>query len=156
MQKKFKRGIVVGATTVALVGGGVAYAYWTTSGSGTGSAATSAGAANLAIAQTSTISNMYPGDGPQTIAGTVTNNASNSAYVAKVTVSITSVTQAQGATGTCDASDYTLSSPDMAIGKDVAAGASTSFSGATIQFNNKASNQDGCKGATVNLAYAAS
>jgi hypothetical protein len=44
----------------------------------------------------------------------------------------------------------------MAIGKDVAAGASTSFSGATIQFNNKASNQDGCKGATVNLAYAAS
>jgi hypothetical protein len=99
---------------------------------------------------------MYPGDGPQTIAGTVTNNASNSAYVAKVTVSITSVTQAQGATGTCDASDYTLSSPDMAIGKDVAAGASTSFSGATIQFNNKASNQDGCKGATVNLAYAAS
>jgi hypothetical protein len=143
MQKKFKRGIVVGATTVALVGGGVAYAYWSTSGSGTGSAATSAGAANLAIAQTSTISNMYPGDTPQTIAGTVT-------------VSITGVTQAQGATGTCDASDYTLSSPDMAIGKDVAAGASTSFSGATIQFNNKASNQDGCKGATVNLAYAAS
>ena len=96
---------------------------------------------------------MFPGDAPQIISGTVQNNAANSAYVAKVTVSIASVS---GGAGSCDASDYTLASPDMLIGKDIAAGATESFSGATLQFNNKATNQDGCKGATVNLAYAAS
>ena len=155
MQKKLKAAIVSG-TAIAVVGGGVAFAFWTTSGSGTGSAATSAGAANLAVAQTSTISNMYPGDAAQTISGTVTNNAANSAYVTKVVVSIASVTPASGATGSCDATDYTLASPTMNVGQDVAAGDVASFSGATIKFNNKATNQDGCKGATVNLAYAAS
>jgi hypothetical protein len=112
------------------------------------------GASNLAIAQTSTIANMYPGDSAQTISGTVTNSASNSAYVNSVTVSIASVTQASGAGGTCDASDYTLASPTMSVAADVAAGGSANFTGATIKFNNKASNQDGCNGATVNLSYA--
>lgn len=135
--------------------GGAAFAYWSTAGSGTGSAATSAGAASLVVSQTSTISNMYPGDSAQIISGTVKNTAANSAYVAQVVASIASVTPAAGAAGGCDASDYTLSSPTMTIGKDIAAGATVPFTGATIQFNNKASNQDGCKGATVNLAYAA-
>jgi hypothetical protein len=96
----------------------------------------------------------YPGDSAQTISGTVTNNATNSAYVNSVTVSISSVSQAVGAIGSCDATDYTLSLPVMAVGSDIAAGGSSTFTGATLKFNNKASNQDGCKGATVHLAYA--
>ncbi|GAA1158781.1 hypothetical protein GCM10009630_66170 [Kribbella jejuensis] len=149
-----KKKIIIAAAATLVIGAGSAFAYWSTTGSGTGTGATSAGASNLAIAQTSTISNMYPGDSAQTISGTVTNNASNSAYVNSVTVSIASVTQAQGATGTCDATDYTLANPTMSVASDVAAGATANFTGATIKFNNKASNQDGCKGATVNLAYA--
>lgn len=149
--------LVSGAAIVVASSGGVAFAYWSTTGSGTGTATTSSGAANLAVLQTSTISNMYPGDAPQSIAGSVTNNAANSAFVQKVVVSVSSVTQAAGATGTCDASDYALTTPEMTVGKDIAAGKSESFSGASIQFNNKSgSNQDGCKGATVNLAYNAS
>ena len=149
--------------TVALIGAGVlvagtaggAYAYWSTTGSGTGSATTSTGASNLTVVQTSTISNMFPGDAAQAISGTVTNNAENSAYVNTVTVSIASVDKASDApAGDCDTSDYTLASPVMTVAEDLAAGATQSFSGATIQFNNKATNQDGCKGATVNLAYA--
>ena len=151
-----KKKIIIAAAATLVIGAGSAFAYWSTTGSGTGTGATSAGASNLAIAQTSTISNMYPGDSAQTISGTVTNNASNSAYVNSVTVSIASVTQAQGATGTCDATDYTLANPTMSVASDVAAGATANFTGATIKFNNKASNQDGCKGATVNLAYAVS
>jgi hypothetical protein len=149
-----KKKIIIAAAATLVIGAGSAFAYWTTTGSGSGSATTSAGASNLAIAQTSTIANMYPGDSAQTISGTVTNNASNSAYVNSVTVSIASVTQASGAGGTCDASDYTLASPTMSVAADVAAGGSANFTGATIKFNNKASNQDGCKGATVNLSYA--
>ncbi len=42
----------------------------------------------------------------------------------------------------------------MNVDAEVPAGTSQgSWSGATIKFNNKATNQDACKGATVNLAY---
>jgi hypothetical protein len=155
-RNKKKIGAAVAAGALVVGGAGVAFAYWSTSGSGAGSAATSAGAADLTVAQTSTISNMYPGDSAQAISGTVTNNAANSAYVTQVVASIAGVTQAASATGTCDASDYTLANATMPVAKDIAAGATAPFSGATIKFNNKATNQDGCKGATVNLAYAAS
>jgi hypothetical protein len=141
------------AAVVAVAGAGTAYAYWTSTGSGTGSATTSTGASNLTLAQTSNISNMYPGDSAQAITGTVTNNAGNSAYVTAVTASISGVT---GGAGVCDASDYTLAGPIMPVRQDVAAGTSATFTGATIKFNNKTTNQDGCKGATVALAYAAS
>ncbi|MFL6136289.1 MAG: hypothetical protein ACJ74O_00600 [Frankiaceae bacterium] len=153
MRKLNKRAkiAIVGATIAAVAGGGVAYGYWSTTGSGSGSAATSAGASNLSIAQTSVISGLAPGVAAQTISGTVTNNAVNNAYVNTVTVSISSVT---GGAGSCDATDYTLSSPVMSIAQDLAPGGSAGFTGATLAFNNKATNQDGCKGATVNLAYA--
>lgn len=147
--------IVAGVALVGLAGTGTAYAYWTASGSGSGTAATSAGASNLVVLQTSVISNMYPGDAAQTISGTVTNNAANAAYVTSVTVSIAGITQATGAVGSCTAADYTLALPVMTIGRDIAAGALASFTGATLKFNNTTANQDGCKGATVNLAYAA-
>ena len=40
----------------------------------------------------------------------------------------------------------------MTVGAEVAAGsAKGAWTGATIKFNNKATNQDQCKGATVNL-----
>ncbi|MET9316183.1 hypothetical protein ABZX12_30565 [Kribbella sp. NPDC003505] len=145
-----KKKILITTAAVLAIGAGSAFAYWSTTGSGSGTGTTSAGASNLTITQTSEISNMFPGDTAQAITGTVKNNATNSAYVNTVTVSIASVT----ATGTCDASDYTLASPVMTVGQDVAAGGTVPFTGATIKFNNKATNQDGCKGATVNLSYA--
>ena len=75
--------------------------------------------------------------------------------VTKVTASIASVTQAVGAVGTCDATDYTLGTPAMTVNAEVPNGNGVgAFSGATIQFKDKPLvNQDGCKGATVNLQY---
>ena len=69
-------------------------------------------------------------------------------------MAIASVTKpANAAAGTCDASDYALSNAVMAVNTDLTPGQTVSFTGATLGFNNKASNQDACKGATVNLAY---
>lgn len=146
-----KKKIILAAAAVVVIGAGSAFAYWSTTGSGTGSGATSAGASDLTIAQTTVFTAFYPGDSAQTISGTVTNNAANSAYVNTVTVSISGVT---GGAGSCDATDYTLADPVMTVAADVAAAGVANFSGATLQFNNKATSQDGCKGATVNLAYA--
>ncbi len=143
---------------IAVATGGVALAFWTSTGSGNGSASTSAGASDLTVTETSPVSNMYPGDSAQTLSGTVKNNAANSAYVTAVTAAITGVTKATSApAGTCDASDYTLATPAMTVNVDLASGATTAFSGATIKFNNKTStNQDACKGATVALSYTVS
>ena len=141
---------VVATGTLVLTGAGVAFAFWTASGEGSGSATTSAGASNLAIVQTSTISNLAPNLPAQAIAGTVTNKAENNAYVASVTVSVVGTDKAG-----CDASDYTVSNPTMTVAKDLASGGSFDFSGASIAFNNKAENQDDCKGATVELEYVA-
>ena len=123
-------------------------------GAGTGTAATGT-VANVTVVQTSVVSGMAPGDSAQALSGNFTNPNAGPVYVGTVTASISSVTKAGGApAGTCDASDYTLANAVMTVNTEVPAGtAQGSWSGASIKFNNKASNQDACKGATVNLAY---
>jgi len=99
---------------------------------------------------------MYPGDSAQTISGNFDNPNPGPSYVSTVTASISSVTKATGApAGTCDATDFTLASAAMTVGAEIPVGSPVgAFTGATIKFNNKTVNQDACKGATVNLAYA--
>jgi hypothetical protein len=153
---KKSRVAIVGAVVVAVAGGGVAYGYWSTSGSAAGTAESSPGGASLTIEQTAAPSDLAPGAPAGVISGTVHNTAAHSAYVHQVSVSITGVTQAPYVTGTCTASDYTLSNPTMTLDKELAADGSAAFSGATLAFNDTDSNQDGCKGATVHLTYTAS
>src|SRR5581483_7823811 len=141
--KKFfgKKRTLALAVVAVLAVAGAAIAYWTTSGSGSGTAAVSSGAANLTVTDTSVLTPMYPGDSAQTLQGTVKNNADNKAMVDSVTASIASVSGA-GAGG-CDASDFTLSAATMTVGQELAKDQTANFSGATIQFNNKNTNQDG-------------
>lgn len=157
---KSKKSKATAAVLALLVVGGVgggAYAYWTNGGgSGTGTATAGSTAAPITVVQTSDVSNMGPGVGPITLMGTFTNNNTGPVYVNTVTASISSVTLAQGATGTCSAADFDLQNPAMTVGKEVAKGSNSgSWQGATIAFkDNPTVNQDGCKGATVNLSYA--
>jgi hypothetical protein len=149
-----RRAYALGAV-VALAVAGAAFAYWTTTGSGTGSAAVGSSAAVTAV-QTSTLTAMYPGDSAQTLSGDFDNPSSGAQYVTSVTVSISGVTKASGAAaGTCDATDFTLANAAMSVDAEVPSGTGTgAWSGATIHFNDKSStNQDACKGATVNLAF---
>jgi len=146
---------VVATTGVLVLSAGVAFAYWTAGGTGTGSAATGTQSGSLTVNQTSTVSAMGPGVAAQPLSGNFDNPNAGPVYVGTVTVSIASVTKADGVNGTCDASDYTLTGAAMSVGTEVPAGTGKgSWSGATIAFNDKpAVNQDACKGATVNLAY---
>jgi hypothetical protein len=153
--KRRKRiAIAVGAMVLVAAGGGTAYAYWSaTGGTGTGSATTATGTANLTITQSTAPTNLAPGVIAGAITGKITNNATNSAYVTSVTVSIASVMKGGVVATGCDSTDYTLTAATMPVNTDIAAGAFANFSGATLGFNDKATNQDACKGATVNLAY---
>jgi hypothetical protein len=142
---------------VLLAIGGGAYAYWTVSGSGTGSASTGTVAGSITVHQTSTVTNLRPGGTAQALSGNFDNSDASPVYVTSVTVSIASVTTVPTG-GACSASDYTLTGATMAVGAEIPAGSAQGhWTGATIAFNDKpAANQDTCKGATVNLAYAAS
>jgi len=154
-----RRGFVVLGVIAAVVVAGAAIAYWTAGGSGSGTASTSNGTGSLTVNQTGSLTAMYPGDSPQTLSGDFDNPTGNLVHVATVSVSISSVTKAVGApAGTCDASDYSLTGSPMTVNAEVPAGvAQGSWTGATIQFNDKSAvNQDACKGATVNLSYTAS
>jgi hypothetical protein len=150
-----KRALTLGAVGLLIVAG-VAIAYWTAGGSGSGSASVAGAQSALTANQTSTLTAMYPGDSAQTISGDFDNPNPGPIFVSTVTASIASVTKASGApAGTCDATDFTLANAIMTVNAQVASGtANGSWTGATIQFNNKATNQDACKGATVNLSYA--
>lgn len=152
---KTKRTVLL--VVVAALGiGGAAFAYWTAGGSGTGSGSTASGTSALTANQTTVLTAMYPGDSAQTISGTFNNTNTGPVYVSTVTASIASVTKAVGApAGTCDATDYTLATATMTVNASVPAGsAQGAWTGATIRFNNKGTNQDACKGATVSLSYA--
>jgi hypothetical protein len=152
-----KRPIAILTAILVLVGGGAAYAYWTVGGSGTGSATTAATAQSVTVVQTSTVSGIAPGTTAQTLSGTFTNPNNASVYVTSVTAAISGVVKASGAVaGTCDATDYTLTNATMTVGQQVGAGSGQgTWSGATLAFTNKATNQDQCKGATVTLSYTA-
>jgi hypothetical protein len=154
-----KRIAAIAIITTILVGGGgaVAYGYWSAGGAGTGTATTGTSTSITAVQGTS-VTNLAPGSTAQVISGTFTNTNSGPVYVTSVTASISSVTKAVGApSGTCDATDYTLTNATMAVGAQIPVGtAQGSWTGATIGFNNKSTLQDACKGATVNLAYAIS
>jgi hypothetical protein len=147
----------VGFVTLATVAisSSLAYAYWTGSGSGDGTADTAEGTQALTVRQTSVVTGMGPGDAAQLLSGNFDNPNSGPVYVRTVTATIASVSPADGApAGVCDASDYTLGGATMTVNADVPAGnGQGNWAGATIKFHNKNTAQDACKGATVNLAY---
>ena len=149
-----RRGLMLLGVALSLAVAGIAFAFWTGGGSGTGSGAAANGVSGLTANQTTSLSAMYPGDSAQTISGNFNNPNAGPVYVSSVTVSIASVTSGGGPAVGCDDSDFTLANPTMNVGAQVAPGTPVgSFSGATIKFNNKPTNQDACKGVTVNLAY---
>lgn len=157
-----KRILAIGLPLVLIVGAGISYAYWTAPGTGTGTAATANGIAVTVTTDTAAfpLAGLAPGVAPKTIGVQVNNPAAAggpTAHVTKVSVTIASVTGGTPAAG-CTAADYAISGSPMTVpaaSQDIPAGSSASVSGATIAFANSASNQDACKGATVNLAYSA-
>jgi hypothetical protein len=152
------RAIALGMLSTLAIAG-IAFAYWTAGGSGTGSGASAGVQTPLTANQITTLAAMYPGDSPQTISGDFDNPNSGPIRVSTVTASIFSVTKAAGApAGSCDATDFTLAGAAMTVNAEVPAGnGAGSFTGATIKFNDKAgTSQDACKGASVALAYAIS
>lgn len=141
---------ILAATAALLVSGGAAFAYWSSVGSGTGAAGTGTNQ-SVIVNQTNTVSGLAPGLAAQPLSGNFHNPNPGPVYVSAVTAVVTGTDK----TG-CTASDYTIAGT-AAVDAEVPAGSGVgAWSGLTIQFNNKAVNQDACKNAAVSISYTAS
>ena len=153
---KQKKGIAaLAAVAVVAIGAIGAYAYWTTTGSGTGSAGVGT-STPLTITQLGSVSNLVPGGPAQDIDFRVANGASFNQYVTGVTVVVDPAWSAGTSGNPCNAADFTVTpiawtAADLTPGNHDYVGAA---SGAKIAMINQTSNQDDCKGATVPLVFA--
>jgi hypothetical protein len=139
-----------------------AYAYWTASGTGAGTA--TAGTDSGVTVAGDPANGVFPG-GSVAVTSVITNGSSTSAqFVTNLHVTI-SIDSAHALAG-CLASWFTYKSDAETAGTDsnphsttvntqIAAGGTTSVAGHVFMANPN-TNQDACKGATLNLAYAVS
>jgi hypothetical protein len=151
-----KRRTVVAAVIAVLALAGAAIAYWTTTGTGSGTATTGTNSA-VTLTQVGTISGLVPAGTAQAVDFKVHNPKTTPQYVTNVTYSIASIESAPGVPAVgCSNADFALVQPTWTAA-DLAAGDTTfSPSGATLAMNDTVSNQDGCKNVTVNLSFSAS
>ena len=149
-KKKVIGAAAVGA--VALTIGGVALAYWTNSGSGSGTATTGT-TADIAVNQTSAITGLYPGGQAQTLSGNFDNNNASAVFVESVSATSPVTVDSTHATAGCLAADYVLGGT-ATVHAEVPHGTSVgTWTGLTIRLADSAISQDACKGATVTIAY---
>jgi hypothetical protein len=141
--------IFVGVVVI-LAGAGAAFAYWTNGGAGTGTASTGTNS-SITVNQTSIITGLAPGLPAQTLSGNFDNTNTSPVYVTAVTAAVTGTDK----TG-CGPTDYIIAGTAPVAAQVPAGTAVGSWTGLTIQFNNKGTNQDACKNAAVTITYTSS
>jgi hypothetical protein len=157
---KKKAAVFLTAGVLGLATAGGAYSYWTSLGDGTGTASTRDGSSSIFAVTGGAASAMYPGDTAQTVTATVKNNGSENYKIQTLKAYLT--TDKSGCTG----GDYLLnaaaapvdaaSAVSLSIVPTDLAPVATKTVDFSLQFNNKATNQDACQGAAVTIHYIAS
>lgn len=143
MTKKNKIAAVAASAALVAVGGGAAYAYWSTTGSGAGSAAASSGTQPITINVT-VDPGVAPGT-PETITYTATNPNSSSTPVTLAKPVVTT------SNAECLPAWFSATAPTGTT--TVAGNASKAALGTgTLTLNDDpATNQDACKNATITV-----
>ncbi|PUB23572.1 hypothetical protein C8K30_111170 [Promicromonospora sp. AC04] len=149
-----KRLAVILAAVLVMTGVGVAFAYWTSTGTGDGSALTG-NSVVFTVTSDPPEGTLAPGSAGQTVDFTVTNPGEGTQNLTGVTVALANDDgTAWVPTGDCLATDYTATVTDSPSG-EIAAGGSLSGT-ATVTLANTAANQDDCQGQDVPLYFTAS
>jgi hypothetical protein len=147
MKRLSKRTWVAIAIVLAIAFSAIgAFAYWTTTGSGTGSATVAASNGTVTL-HGSAPTDLFPG-GSSTVTFTADNAGSSNLFVG--TIHLAGVS-ADGGHASCVTSDFSMA--DVTSNTMVAAGASgAALTGTgTLNYANTGANQDACKGASLTL-----
>jgi len=146
-----KKRVVLAAIVVAAlaIASGVAYAYFTATGAGTGSA-TVGSATNIVLTPTIT-GTLYPGGTPASVSILVKNNGAGAQHVG--TVSLASIPPDAGHSG-CTTAVGGFSMAAVAVNQTLtaspSAGDHTTVTGSLVMADT-AANQNVCQGATLTL-----
>lgn len=136
--------------TIALAATGAAIGYFTSSGSGTGTA--TVGSSSAVTLHATISSNLYPGSSSP-VAITVDNPSSGSQHVGTITLSSISADSGHSGCSTAISGgnpDFTM--PAVTVNKVFAPGNGQSVTpGGTLTMNETGVNQDACQGATLTL-----
>ncbi len=138
-----KRVILLGIVAAAVAIGTTAFAYFTTTGSGTGSA--SVGSSSAVTIHGTTDDTLYPGTST-TVHFTIDNPSDGNQYVA--TIKLDSVTT-DGAHSGCDTSDFTM--PDVTVNQNFPNGDGQTVTATGTLSMADDGNQDDCQGAPLTL-----
>ena len=139
--------VAVSAAATLVVGGGVAFAYWTTSGSNTASADVATDVSASLTVTPSAITGLFPGGSAQDVTVVVANPSTTDVRYSNVAVQLVS-TDKPG----CTVDNFQLT--PVAIAPQILnAGASSGpIVPATIAMLETGVNQDVCKNAAVTLS----
>ena len=158
--KSRKSKSVVAGAAVLVLGGGAAFAWWSSTGT-TDTTGTTGASAGLTVAATPALLPLLTPGGPsQTVNFTVTNPGTGSQMLSNVAVTVANpdgsawtVAATPAGTG-CSALDYTVGTPTITYGQIAPAG---SVAGTvTLTMNNRAADQDDCQLKSVPLHIVAS
>ncbi len=139
-----KRAVVLGVFLGALAISGAAFAYFTSAGSGTGSA-TVGSSSNVQISNDTPASQLYPGGSAVSVAVHLHNPGNGNEYVGTV-----SGTVANSNGGTCLGSWFTVA--PITYNAEVNAGATNNTS-TTISMTDSGTIQDACQGQTLTIDW---
>lgn len=153
-----KRSIAALSVVAVLALAGGAYAYFTSTGSNTGSVTVGSATPFTVTPGTATGSSLLPGSGTQSISYTVTNPSSGNQKLTTTTAQVASsglnVTSGGTAVPGCLASWFTVTNTPPAA-TDLAGGASTTGS-LTVTMPDVNTNQNACQGVTPDITINAS
>ena len=153
-----RRKVLVSLALVAVfaIAGG-AVAFWTSTGTGSGSA-TVGTSANLTLNPVIITGTLYPGGTAATSAITINNPGSSAVRVSNIALDTTLPASGNGALSGigglpvgCSASDFTFTSGIPVGGVTVPAGGNVVVNTGTLSMANTAVNQDACKGLTLTI-----
>ena len=141
--------------SLAVVGG--VFAYWTQSGNGTGTAQAGTTQA-VVVNQASSVAGLYPGGPAVALSGDFDNPNDGPVKVGTVSAVVSPTWSARTDAGkpACTAGDFaiTVSGSNGVVDAEVPAGNGVgAWSGLNIALLDAATNQDNCKGVTVDLDY---
>ncbi len=150
-----KRFAAIAALVAALVLGGLAYAYWTQGGNGSGTASTGSTVA-ITVNQTGSPTGLYPGGPAAALSGTFDNPNAHPVHISSVTAAVHAFTaQADVNKPTCTAADFAIGGAGtgaIVVPNGTGVG---SWSGLTVSMLDNGLNQDNCKSVTITVDYTA-
>jgi hypothetical protein len=155
-----KRGVAALSVIAVLALAGGAFAYFTSSGGGTGSA-TVGTATNFTVTAQAASGSMYPGGGSSTFSYVVNNPGTGAENLTGTTATVASsggnIVDNGTAVSGCSASWFTASNTAPAgLPQDLAGGTSSTSGSVTVTMSDSGTNQDACKGHSPQITISAS